>query len=88
VLIPPPALALEWQAAESLELQPATYREAGDRYLRDENDLASAVRCYANALDSTSENDLAVRADDSWLLMALKQARRKEKHVDATLRSP
>jgi hypothetical protein len=77
----PPAspLAQEWQALDSPEQRPEAYREAGDRYVAEEGDYESAVRCYREALDAGSERDLAIRPDDSWLLMVLKDARQKEK---------
>lgn len=57
----------------------ALYRRAGDRYLLDEADPQDALRCYTQALDDGSEADLTVSAEDSWLLMALKIDRNKEK---------
>jgi hypothetical protein len=60
----------------------ALLRQAGDRYLK-QNDLAAAVRCYRLALDAGSEDDLTIQANDNWLLMALKDARRKEQRHDA-----
>jgi hypothetical protein len=54
------------------------YRRAGDRYL-DDADPQDALRCYTQALDDGSEADLQVSAEDSWLLMALKIDRNKEK---------
>jgi hypothetical protein len=77
----PPAspLAQEWQALDSPEQRPEAYREAGDRYVAEEGDYQSAVRCYREALDAGSERDLAIQPDDSWLLMVLKDARQKEK---------
>jgi hypothetical protein len=80
---PPPASpapeALEWQALDNPQPQPDVYREAGDRYLAEEADYESALRCYRGALDSGADKDLAVQPGDSWLLMALKDARQKEK---------
>jgi hypothetical protein len=69
----------EWQALDSPEQRPEDYRAAGDRYVAEEGDYQSAVRCYRDALDAGSDKDLAVKPDDSWLLMALKDARQKEK---------
>jgi hypothetical protein len=69
----------EWQALDSPQQRPEAYREAGDRYVAEEGDYQSAVRCYREALDAGSERDLAIRQDDSWLLMVLKDARQKEK---------
>jgi hypothetical protein len=60
----------------------ALLRQAGDRYL-EKNDLAAAVRCYRLALDAGSDDELTIQANDNWLLMALKDARRKEQRHDA-----
>jgi hypothetical protein len=72
-----PALAKEWEAVESGRA--GLFREAGDLYLDQEGDLASAVRCYRNALNAGTEGDLAISSQDNWLLMAIKDARQKEK---------
>jgi hypothetical protein len=73
------ALALEWQAFDSKERRPDLYREAGDKYLKNESDPESALRCYGAALDSGDDTIRAVSPDDSWLLMAIKDARQREK---------
>lgn len=73
------ALAQEWVAFDSTERRGELYRQAGDHY-KDENDLQSALRCYSNALDSGTEQDLDVSPNDNWLLMAIKSARQKEKN--------
>jgi hypothetical protein len=73
------ALAREWDAFDSQHRRGELYRRAGDSYLQDENDLQSALRCYGNALGGGTEQDLTISADDSWLLMAIKDARQKEK---------
>lgn len=72
-------LALEWQAVDSREKRPDLYRQAGDRYLQEDNDVQSAVRCYRNMLDAAPEEAAAISVDDNWLLMALKDAKQKEK---------
>lgn len=74
------ALAQEWRAFDSLKGRGALYREAGDRYLKEENDPQSALRCFSNALDNGTEEDLAISSNDNWLLMAIKDARLKEKN--------
>jgi len=73
------ALAAEWIAFDSTERRSDLYRQAGDRYMTEEKDLESALRCYRNALDSGTEQDLAISPDDNWLLMIIKNARQKEK---------
>jgi hypothetical protein len=75
--VPPDAVALEWRALEGGAGRARRYREAGDRYL-DQSDPESALRCYGAALDE-EDGDGAVTAGDSWLLMAIRQARQKEK---------
>ncbi len=74
------ALAREWLAFDSDDHRGELYRQAGDRYIKDENDLQSALRCYRNALDNGTEQDLSISLDDNWLLMAIKDARQKEKN--------
>lgn len=73
------ALALEWRAFESAERRAELYQLAGDRYLEREADMQSALRCYRQALDASPEASLTISASDNWLLMALKEARQKEK---------
>jgi hypothetical protein len=71
------AVVLEWRAFDAIDAE--LYRQAGERYLRDEADPLSAVRCSRQALNTGGPNALAVSADDDWLLMALKDARQREK---------
>jgi hypothetical protein len=73
------AVDLEWRALEGQGKRSELYRLAGDRYLKDANDVESALRCYRLALDSGSQQDLPISPEDSWLLMAAKEARQKEK---------
>ncbi|HWG45774.1 MAG TPA: hypothetical protein VN688_23635 [Gemmataceae bacterium] len=73
------ALAREWKAFDSIDQRGERYRQAGDRYMEEESDLQSALRCYSSALDSGTERDQAISSDDNWLLMAIKDARQKEK---------
>ena len=54
------------------------FREAGDRYLREQADYVAALRCYRNFLDEADPADRAVSADDTWLLTSLKRARAQE----------
>jgi hypothetical protein len=75
----PSAIALEWQAVESPNKRVELYRLAGDRYLVESNDMEAALRCYRQMLNAGSEKDLVISPDDNWLLMALKDARLKEK---------
>jgi hypothetical protein len=68
---------LEWQALDRPAEASALYKRAGDDYLR-QGEHADALRCYGNALDEASPGDLEVSGDDSWLLIAIKHARKKE----------
>jgi hypothetical protein len=75
----PPALAKEWQAFDTRG--PERVRlllEAGDRYIADHHDLASAVRCYRQALDAAPDDVLEINPNDNWLVMAMKLDRQKE----------
>jgi hypothetical protein len=54
------------------------FREAGDRFLSDEGNYASAIRCYRNFLDEADAADLVNAPSDTWLLASLKNARTKE----------
>lgn len=74
------ALALEWQAVENPARRAELYRLAGDRYLSDENDMASAVRCYKHALNGATVEELQITPQDTWLLSSLKNARLEEQH--------
>jgi len=75
---PPTALALEWQAFDSKDERPAQYFRAGDQYLEAEGDYAAALRCYTQALASCTADDLEFAENDNWLVLALKEARRRE----------
>ncbi len=77
----PNAVAVEERAADDddLRAQAALYRRAGELYLSAENDPAAALRCYGNALDAGGEEALPVSPADDWLLMAIKNARQKER---------
>lgn len=76
---PESALAVEWKALDADGPGRELYQQAGDLYLREDNDIGSALRCYGNALDAGTDADRAVAAEDSWLLMTIKDARQKEK---------
>jgi hypothetical protein len=80
-VLPETAVTVEERAADDddWKAQAALYRRAGELYLSAENDPAAAVRCYGNALDAGGEEALPVSPADDWLLMAIKNARQKEK---------
>jgi len=73
------ALALEWQAAESPDRSAELNRLAGDRYVEEENDLESAVRCYKRFLAECTREELEITPKDNWLLVTLKNARLEER---------
>jgi hypothetical protein len=83
---PSSAVTAEWHAFDSNDRASPLYRQAGDRYLRENGDLESAVRCYRNALDTGDEASLSPAPEDNFLLLAIKDARMKEnrhaKNVD------
>jgi len=72
------ALDLEWKALDSPEKRPELFRKAGDHYL-EESDIPSALRCYRSALEMGTEKDCNISTDENWLMMALKEAKLKEK---------
>jgi hypothetical protein len=58
-------------------------RQVSDRYLYEQGDIAKALHYYTRALDQATPDQREISlAQDSWLLMALKEARRKEDHHD------
>jgi hypothetical protein len=71
----PPEADWKEVSAEGVTL---LYLQAGDLHLA-EADPAEAMRCYGNALDNAKVSDLEVKSEDSWLLMAIKHARMKER---------
>ena len=68
---------------DSRDNRAALFFEVARRYLEEQHDLDSALRCYSQALDAAPRETLAIRPEDNWLVMALKQARQKENN-DAT----
>jgi hypothetical protein len=78
--VPPAPLAaadleLEAEKATDRAASARLYRRAGDQYLTERTDIASATRCYANHLAEAGPDGLAVSADDSWLLIRMKASR-------------
>lgn len=55
------------------------YRRAGDGFLSRGQEV-SALRCYKQALDLGGPAALAVREEDTWLMMQMKIARQREKN--------
>jgi hypothetical protein len=81
----PTARALEWKAIDSDKERAALSIAAGDAYLKQEYDPLSAVRCYGRSLDAAPEQVQTSSTDDEWLLMAIKDARKKEKRDAKTV---
>ncbi len=75
---------IELQAERTLARNESSrlFREAGDRYLREEANLEAALRCYRNFLDEADEVNMALTDTDTWLLTSLKNDRRKETEND------
>lgn len=74
---------LEYLAARSRSTDRAKlYRRAGDRYLElDPNDIESALRCYSEMFRATGYDPMEpVQPNDNWLLVALKEDKRKERN--------
>ncbi len=58
-------------------------RQVSDRYLYEQGDIAKALHYYTRALNQATPEEYEISlVQDSWLLMALKEARRKENHHD------
>src|SRR5262245_58264075 len=66
-----------WAANATGEKRRELLRKAGDGFLKHGDEVA-AVRCYRKSLEGSSAPELAVRTDDTWLLMRLKIAQHKE----------
>ncbi|HKI38678.1 MAG TPA: hypothetical protein VKA46_42915 [Gemmataceae bacterium] len=77
---PPPApmVVAADPAAERRPDRAARLRQAGDRYLTEENDPEAALHAYSESLNAGSPDDSKFSPDDNWLLMAIKNAREKE----------
>jgi hypothetical protein len=75
----PNAQIVELQARAHKAERVTGLRRAADLYLLEEQDYAAALRCYAQALNEADAQTLEISPDDTWLEMALKDARRKEK---------
>lgn len=71
---------LEWQAFDSQQNRAASYFLAGNKYLEASEDVASALRCYTQALDACTPAELEITPDDNWLVVTLKNARLKERN--------
>jgi hypothetical protein len=56
-----------------------TLVRAADNLLVEKADPLSALRCYTKALDQGGADALTVSANDTYLMMAIKDARQKEK---------
>ncbi len=76
---PEPAPLAERRADKAPDAERAALlRQAGRRYLDEEDDPEAALRCYSKALDAGGKDDAKFSPDDDWLMMAIKNAREKE----------
>jgi hypothetical protein len=71
---------LEWQAFDSQKNRAASYFLAGNKYLEASDDVESALRCYTQALDACTPEQLEITPEDNWLVVTLKNARLKERN--------
>ena len=60
-----------------------SWRRIGDHYLRESGDVSLALASYSEAINLASDQERRISpGQDNWLVMALKDARSKEKrHV-------
>lgn len=79
----PAEIEVEAERTLAKEESSRLFREAGDRFLQEEQDYQAALRCYRNFLDEAAEAELAAAESDTWLLASLKNARRKETENDS-----
>ena len=74
-----PPILLEYQAPlAAKEDRSRLYREAGDLHASENNNWNAALRCYRESLNEAPA-DTEISTGDNFLLMALKDARQKEK---------
>jgi hypothetical protein len=80
VQLPAQPRELEWSAfdTEDDKQRVRLYFQAGDLYLAAQSDIDSALRCYSQALSYCDARELEFDPTDNWLVMALKNDRRKE----------
>ena len=71
---------LEQKARANATARADLLRRAGDLYANEQHDLEGALRCYSQSLDSAGDTQPVISTDDHWLLMAIKDARMKEKN--------
>jgi hypothetical protein len=70
----------EFQVPAKMPTAFESWRNVGDYYLKKYGDIALATASYAQAIDLATEEERAISPGrDNWLLMALKDARAKEK---------
>jgi hypothetical protein len=54
-------------------------RKAGDLYLSQANDYASALRCYTAFFNAAGDDALEFSPDDNWLVIAIKNTRSRDR---------
>jgi hypothetical protein len=72
-------LELKAEMSDDREEVAKLYREAGDKYLKDEREPGEAARCYRLHLQHAGTPALTVNTADSWLLIEMKTIQTQEK---------
>jgi hypothetical protein len=76
----PKAATRETRTAVTLPTPFESWRNIGDHYFQQSGDIAMATASYAQAIDLATDEERAISPGrDNWLLMALKEARAKER---------
>jgi hypothetical protein len=79
-ITPTATAVVEFQPPAKMPTAFESWRNVGDYYLRKYGDISLATASYAQAIDLATEEERAIApGKDNWLLMALKDARTKEK---------
>ena len=80
-LLPPAANPKKQQVAAKNPSGFESWRRIGDHYLHEKGDVSLAVAGYSEAINLASQEELALSpGQDNWILMALKDARTKERN--------
>jgi cytochrome c-type biogenesis protein CcmH/NrfG len=77
---PKSAVSRESQIAAAIPTAFESWRNIGDYHLQHSGDISTAVASYSQAIDLATAEERAISpGQDNWLMMALKDARAKEK---------
>lgn len=80
LVMTPEQLELEAEKARDPAQCASLYKQAGDAFLRMRR-VEAAMRCYRQHL--AEGGFAAIRSDDSWMLMNLKQSQKENDHAKA-----